>query len=161
LRQLLEYCGLPYSEAKYVGPEDRTRWNEEVKPKLILKNPAVTLPYLQDGDKVISESDAISLYICFKANKPELTGRDPEEKVAMATAWGVFKDIHIQFVGLCYGMHGLPSWETAVAEYPKRFRSYLQKFKGLLGEKEFMAGNLTFVDFGIAEFFQALSLLFP
>jgi len=28
IRQLLVYCGLPYSEAKYIGQEDRTRWNE-------------------------------------------------------------------------------------------------------------------------------------
>lgn len=161
IRQLLEYCGLPYSETKYCGQTDRERWNEEVKPKLILKNPAITLPYLQDGEKVVSESDAICIYVCFRAGKPELAGRDPEEKVALATAWGVFKDIHIQFVGLCYGMHGLPSFEDALAQYPLRFRPYLTKFQGLLGKNDFIAGNLTWVDFGIADFLQALGLLFP
>jgi len=58
-------------------------------------------------------------------------------------------------------MHGLPTWEAALVEYPHRFRPYLQKFKGLLGEKEFMAGYLTWIDFGIADFFQAANLLFP
>jgi glutathione S-transferase len=36
----------------------------------MLNNPAVTLPYVKDGEKVISESDAIFVYICFRAEKP-------------------------------------------------------------------------------------------
>jgi glutathione S-transferase len=140
IRQLLEYCGLPYTEEKYEGEADRHRWNNEVKPQLILKNPAITLPYLRDGDKIISESDAINVYVCFKANKPELTGRNVDEKVALATAWGVYKDTHIQFVGLCYGHHGHPTFEAAVENFPNQIRPYLAKLNGLLGSNSFIAG---------------------
>jgi len=54
IRQLLEYLSIPYNEVKYEGPEGRAKWFNEDKPKLIEKNPALTLPYLIDGDKIIS-----------------------------------------------------------------------------------------------------------
>jgi glutathione S-transferase len=88
-------------------------------------------------------------------------GRTVEEKVAMATAWGVFRDTHIQFVGLCYGHHGFPTFEAARENFPKQIRPYIAKLNGLLGEKEFMAGEITWVDFGIADFLQALGLFTP
>ena len=71
LRQLCEYTGLSYDEVKYSGEvdgESRKKWFNEVKPELAKKNPAITLPYLLDGDKVVSESDAICVYICHKSN---------------------------------------------------------------------------------------------
>jgi len=74
----MEYCGVTYTEEKYEGFEGRAKWFNEIKPVLVEKNPAITLPYLIDGDKVITESDAILIYICYKANKPELLGRNPE-----------------------------------------------------------------------------------
>ena len=52
IRMLLEYVGIPYDEVKYTG-ETRDKWVSEVKPVLHKKNPAITLLYLLDGDKVI------------------------------------------------------------------------------------------------------------
>ena len=48
LRQLLEYCGVPYTQELYEGA-NRDKWFNEDKPKLGAKNPAITLPYLIDG----------------------------------------------------------------------------------------------------------------
>lgn len=53
IRMLLEYVGIPYEESKYTG-QTAQKWFGEVKPELLKKNPAITLPYLIDGDKVIS-----------------------------------------------------------------------------------------------------------
>ena len=69
IRHLLEYCGLNYIEKPYRIPEDANTWFEEDKIKLAEKNPAINLPYLIDGDKYISESDAIMIYVCHKSNK--------------------------------------------------------------------------------------------
>ena len=63
---LLEFVGAEYDQEKY---ESREKWFNEDKPKLSEKNPALTLPYLLDGDKVISESDAIIVYICHRFDK--------------------------------------------------------------------------------------------
>lgn len=70
---ILEYLEIPYEEIKYNNQEE-DKWFNEDKLKLIGKNPAVNLPYLIDGDKVISESDAIIAYICLKANRPDMLG---------------------------------------------------------------------------------------
>ena len=75
IRMLLEYVGIPYDEVKYTG-ETRDKWFSEDKPELLKKNAASNLPYLLDGDKVISESDAIQIYIVHKSGKLELLGRN-------------------------------------------------------------------------------------
>jgi glutathione S-transferase len=54
VRLFLEYLGLKYDEVKYA---DRAKWFEEDKPKL--NTPFPNLPYLKDGDKVISETGNI------------------------------------------------------------------------------------------------------
>lgn len=81
------------------------------------KNPAVTLPYLVDGDKVISESDAIIVHVIHKAKKVELLGRNADEQVAIATAMGVIRDLHGRYIGLVYGRDkaDMPFEEAKVA----------------------------------------------
>ena len=44
------------------------------KDKLSLKTEFPNLPYLLDGDLVVSESEAIFVHLIVKANKPELMG---------------------------------------------------------------------------------------
>lgn len=105
LRQLLVFCGIPYTQTLYGGAEGRTKWFTEDKGKLVGKNPAITLPYLIDGDKVVTESDAICVYICYKGNKPELLGRNLDEQVTMATVHGVYKDLHPIYIKLVYGSY--------------------------------------------------------
>lgn len=106
IRQLLEYLSIPYKEEKYTGAEGRAKWFNEDKPKLIEKNPALTLPYLIDGDKIVSESDAICVYLCYKGKRPDLLGRNAEEQVAVATAHGIYKDLHPNYIRLVYGTYG-------------------------------------------------------
>lgn len=70
------------------------------------KNPAITLPYLLDGDKVISESDAVQIYIVHKSGKVELLGRNADEQVSLATVMGVVRDLHPKYINLVYGRYG-------------------------------------------------------
>ena len=159
-RHLLEYLSIPYSEEEYEGAEGRAKWFDEVKPKLIAKNPAVSLPYLIDGDKVVAESDAIMVHLCHKGGKPELLGRDCDEQVLVATVLGVLKDFHPNYVRLVYGQYNEENpWEKAQAESREKFAPYLRKFDGLLGDKDYYAGGLTWIDFAVAEFFQVLQML--
>jgi glutathione S-transferase len=81
--------------------------------------------------------------------------------VALATVWGVFRDTHIQFVGLCYAHHGYPTFEAAKENFPNQIRSYITRLNGLLGEKDFIAGGITWIDFAIADFLQVLELFSP
>ena len=111
LRMLLEYTQTPYTEEKYT-PETAPKWFGEVKPKFLEKNPAANLPFLHDGDMVVCESEAICIYLCFRANKPELLGRDANEKVQLATVYGVFKDLHGNYIKLVYGTYNEHNEQT-------------------------------------------------
>ena len=160
VRMLLEYTGLPYSEEKY-NADNRDKWFQEIKPELSKKNPAITLPYLLDGDKVISESDAVVFYILHKSGKLELFGRNADEQVAAATAYGVMRDIHSNYVSLVYGRYGDKPFEEAKPEFIEKFRPGLQKLNLLLNERQFVAGEITWVDFAVADFMQTLRLMEP
>lgn len=88
IRLALEYTGLQYEQVFYYE-HDEDKWFKEDKPKHLEKNPAANLPYLIDGEKIISESTAIIVHACHKANRQDLLGRNAEEQVALATVFGV------------------------------------------------------------------------
>jgi glutathione S-transferase len=81
------------------------------------KNPAINLPYLSDGEKVIAESDAILIYIAYRSGKPELVGRNQDEQVSLATAMGVTRDLHSRYVSLVYGRYTHNTFELAKADF--------------------------------------------
>ena len=75
------------------------------------------MPYLLDGDKVISESDAICVYLCHIANRKDLLGRNADEQVALYTALGVLKDAHPVYVGYVYRTYGQGTFDEALEKH--------------------------------------------
>jgi glutathione S-transferase len=120
IRHLLEYTGLTYDQVFYAESKE-DQWFQVDKPKLLEKNPAINLPYLIDGDKVISESAAICVYICHRSNRLDLLGRNAEEQVLLATTYGVLKDFSPQYINLVYGEYTEPTWEEALKNYSLKF----------------------------------------
>lgn len=53
IRLLLEYLGLEYEQVFYLESNE-DQWFKVDKPTLLPKNPALNLPYLIDGENVIS-----------------------------------------------------------------------------------------------------------
>ena len=70
------------------------------------KNPAINLPYLIDGENVVSESDAIIIYAIHKCNKLDLLGRNGEEQTSIFTFNGVIKDLLAKYLAFIYGPEG-------------------------------------------------------
>lgn len=138
IRMLLEYTGTPYEETKYTT--DNNQWFGVDKPELIKKNPAINLPYLVDGEKVITESDAIMIYIVHRSGKLDLLGRNSQEQVDLATAMGVVRDLHSKYIALAYGRYGEKTWEEAKAEHLEMFKPYLTKLNALLEGRLYYAG---------------------
>lgn len=155
IRMVLEYVGIPYTENKY-NADNENKWFSEEKPEYIKKNPAANLPYLIDGDRFISESDAIIVYAIHKAKKTELLGRNAEEQVLAATTIGIYRDYHKKYVALVYGSkENFANKEQKTAEW----NTELTKLNALLEGKEYFCGQITWVDFVVAENMQAVGLL--
>lgn len=79
----------------------------------------------------------------------------------MATAYGVYKDFHPRLTNMVYESNPKNTWEEALAAFSQQADAYLKKLSGILGEKEFLAGGLTYIDFILADFFQVLNKMNP
>jgi len=98
IRLLLEYLGVPYDNHEIT---DRNEWFNKTKPSI--DDPFINLPFLKDGDKVVSESEAIIAHIIFKANRADLFGKDSEQKVEVIKLRGAFNDMYSAYVRVVYG----------------------------------------------------------
>ncbi len=94
--------GIAYDE-KIFTPETRPEWFDQLKPQYLLKNPAANLPFLLDGDKLITETGAIMVYLCHKAKRTDLMGENCDDQVQIATVLGVFQDLYKSFLTFIYG----------------------------------------------------------
>lgn len=70
IRNLCEYLKIAYEDKQYANREE---WFG--KDKLTFKSDFPNLPYLIDGDKYITESEAIIIYLIYKANRTDLLGK--------------------------------------------------------------------------------------
>ncbi|XP_029292430.1 glutathione S-transferase Mu 3-like [Cottoperca gobio] len=140
-RLLLEYTGTKYEDKFYVCGEapnfDKSSWVDD-KSKLQMDFP--NLPYLEDGDKKIVQSNAIMRYI---ARKHSLCGETECEKVRVDILENQAMDFRNGFVRLCYS-----DFDNMKPGYLQRLPDVLKTFSDFLGDRKWFAGEkITFVDF--------------
>uniref|UniRef100_A0A673N2I7 glutathione transferase n=1 Tax=Sinocyclocheilus rhinocerous TaxID=307959 RepID=A0A673N2I7_9TELE len=101
IRLLLEYTGTKYEEKFYSCGDapnyDKSCWFNE-KEKLGMDFP--NLPYLEDGDTKVVQSNAILRYI---ARKHNLCGETEEEQMRVDILENQAMDFRSGFAQLCYG----------------------------------------------------------
>ena len=141
------------------NPASREEWAESKKS---LHTDFPNLPYLKDGDFVLTESSALPIYLAHKAGKPEFLGKDHKDQAIVRQIEGVIGDIRTNLFKV-FGAEnqgetfkGLVTGDGAVATK----LGYLNKF---LGEKHFFLGYLTWADLVfayIAELIDALAASF-
>jgi len=150
-RALLEHLQIPYDQVKYTKFED---WDEKKKA---FGASFPNLPYLVDGDKILTESEAILAYLCIKADKKDMIGKG-EDRVEFIQYKNVIADIRQALDKIIYGGKDLEEIKTGADDYVNT-RGGL-KFKGLdeiLGKKEWLMGYLTYLDFILAEILERYS----
>jgi len=145
IRLLLEYTGTKYEDKFYVCGEapnyDKSCWFDE-KQKLGMDFP--NLPYLEDGDRKIVQSNAIIRYV---ARKHNLCGESEDEKVRVDILENQAMDFRNGFVMMCY-----TDFDTIKPKYMEKLPGVLKQFSGFLGDKKWFAGDkITFVDFVMYE----------
>ncbi|KAK2898589.1 hypothetical protein Q8A67_010007 [Cirrhinus molitorella] len=141
VRLLLEYTGTKYEEKLYSCGEapnyDRSCWLND-KDKLGLAFP--NLPYLEDGDTKVVQSNAILRYI---ARKHNLCGETEEEQMRVDILENQAVDFRNGFAQLCYG-----DFDKNKSCYNEKLSGTLKQFSDFLGDRKWFAGGkITFVDF--------------
>ncbi|XP_072306213.1 glutathione S-transferase mu, tandem duplicate 1 [Eucyclogobius newberryi] len=155
IRLLLEYTGSSYEEKLYSCGDapnyDKSCWTD-VKPKLGLYFP--NLPYLEDGDVKITQSNAIMRYI---ARKHNLCGESDDEKVRVDILENQAMDFRNGFVMLCYR-----DFDGMKAGYLENLPNTLGQFSKFLGDRKWFAGEkITFVDFTMYELLDQHRMFHP
>ncbi|XP_054905674.1 glutathione S-transferase Mu 4-like [Poeciliopsis prolifica] len=155
IRLLLEYTGTTYDEKFYTCGEapdyDRSCWLGE-KEKLGIDFP--NLPYLLDGDRKITQSNAIMRYI---ARKHNLCGETEDEKVRVDVLENQAMDFRNGFVILCY-----TDFEKQKPGYLSSLPGTLKRFSDFLGDRKWFAGDkITFVDFIMYELLDQHRMFHP
>lgn len=81
---------------------------------------------------------------------------------------GVFRDLYKTYLNFIYGPNHEAftgnlkgTFEEARAEYAEKFKPFLNKLSSFIGEKNYYCGDITYVDFVIAEFIQQLNEMDP
>ncbi|XP_029995061.1 glutathione S-transferase Mu 1-like [Sphaeramia orbicularis] len=155
IRLLLEYTGTNYEDKFYRCGEapnyDKSCWFDE-KPKLGMDFP--NLPYLEDGDRKISQSNAIMRYI---ARKHNLCGETEDEKVRVDIMENQAMDFRNGFVRMCY-----TDFDNIKPGYLKMLPDTLKQFSNFLGDRKWFAGDkITFVDFIMYELLDQHRMFHP
>ena len=67
VRLLLEFLNLKYENKTFESEEE---WETQLNDENDNLHPFLNLPFIKDGDTLITQSDAIIVYLILKANKP-------------------------------------------------------------------------------------------
>eukprot|EP00918_Siedleckia_nematoides_P082663 GHVU01181162.1.p1 GENE.GHVU01181162.1~~GHVU01181162.1.p1 ORF type:complete len:231 (-),score=54.54 GHVU01181162.1:923-1615(-) len=161
IRLLMEYLKVEYKDRQYNvaqlpdGTWDRSEWTKE-KETLGMSFP--NLPYLLDGDVKISESIAIMRHLVRKY-KPELMGKTDPERAQVDELVGVICDLRSGMAKCCYGC-APAQFEANKDEWFKGPVTYaLKRISDFLGDKKFLVGDLTYVDFILREVVEQITAM--
>uniref|UniRef100_A0A7S4IF88 glutathione transferase n=1 Tax=Prymnesium polylepis TaxID=72548 RepID=A0A7S4IF88_9EUKA len=159
IRLLLEYTGTPYTDKKYEqGPApdfDKSCWFD-VKDTVLGEYPFPNLPYLIDGDLVVTQSNAIVRHL---ARTSGLLGSTTEAAARCDIMLEEGMDLRNRTVGMAYRPPG-GDYDGALPAYEETLRAHLTKCSKYLGSSKWFAGDeLTACDFVIYELLDQNALM--
>ena len=145
IRLLICYLQLDVTEA---NPLSIPSWFENEKKEL--GAPFPNLPYFKHGEFIITESTAIPYYIIHLANKQELLGANPIDRVLHYTIDSVLVNLREDGFRVIFlpGDHEA-NIKTALGQDSPTL-SHLEQLSQFLGEKDYFLGYLTYSDIKFA-----------
>lgn len=158
IRFLLAYLGVKFTDKHY---NDREEWFGKDKQGLGLEFP--NLPYYIDENIKITESTAIPVYLIKKNNKPELLGQNAdgsynECEVRVQQLTGILNDLKKEFIPLLFSPELFAKKEEIFAG---KSQEILSKITAYLGNKNFLVGTLSYVDFIFYEILSVFRHVIP
>merc|ERR1739838_119037 len=113
------------------------------------------IPYIVDGDVKLTQSIAIMRYLSRKHKKLAPHGELQLQQVDRAE--GMLVDMRFMFAMLCYNPEFDKMKDNFFAELPTK----LHGLEEVLGKREWVAGELTYVDIAICEILDHMVLCRP
>jgi len=158
LRMMCEYAGADYTPVNYElqgqsGSWDASAWFNE-KPALKARNPLMNLPYVIDGDRVITQSNSCLLYL---GRKFGLSGKNEDETAKMEQCLCQAFDLRNDAVNTFYS-----SKEDIKQFVEKNLVVHYDKFEAWLahqGTKFLASDEPTAADFHLWELLDQMELL--
>ena len=139
IRLLIAYLGLNIKEWNPANPQE---WGAR-KPSV---GPFPNLPFVIDGDVIVTESNAIPTYLIHKAGKTDLLGKNNQDQARVRQIEGVLSDILDSFFKV---MGQGPDFAGAIAKTLDANGAVVSKLTQLstfLGNHDFLLGYLTWAD---------------
>mmetsp|Transcript_47145 Transcript_47145/g.54617 ORF Transcript_47145/g.54617 Transcript_47145/m.54617 type:complete len:221 (+) Transcript_47145:29-691(+) len=152
-RLLLAYHKIDFEDKYY---SDKKDWFENDKKTLKMDLPNV--PYLRDGDFILTESSAMLHYAAVKTGNKELLGKTDVDAAKITQLYGFSGDIQAALLGLVVDKEYEKNRDTYLAE---KIAPFLDKLSKYLGEKEFPIGYLTWADFKVFFILDVLQRMNP
>eukprot|EP00937_MAST-01D_sp_MAST-1D-sp2_P008260 g8260.t1 len=133
LRMLCVYAGQPFENVMYDAlPKpgsgwDVAPWFEGGKPALAARNPLMNLPYVQDGELLVAQSNAC---LGLLARKLGLAGATEAERARVEQVLCQAMDLRLDFAKLCYAKGD--AYKELDAGYAATVASHFAKFDAWL-----------------------------
>ena len=136
---LLAYHKVDWDEKVYTDPQE---WFGTDKPAL--KSDFPNLPYIKDGDTVITETVAVLQYAAYKTGNKDLFGKNEVDTVKITQLYSFVHDVFQAIIGLATNKEYEKVRDQTLNE---KVAPFLDKLSKNLGEKEYFLGYLTWADF--------------
>ena len=143
---LLHILGQEYENIDYLKPQD---WFSVKQKRIDDGEHFVNIPYLVDGDLVLTESGAIPYYLCQKFNK-DLYGKTLLDTTRVIQINGVINDLHKAIIDAIFFSKTPKEKAAEVIKEGGNAANLIAKIATFLGEKEFLLGYLTYADLNLA-----------
>lgn len=138
-RWLLAYHKIDWEDKHYTDPKQWFGADKET-----LKSDFPNLPYIQDGDTVITESVAVLQYAAYKTGNKDLFGKNELDAIKITQLYSFVNDLKSAINNLARN----PDYEKVRDETLKeKATPFLDKLSKNLGDKEYPLGYLTWADF--------------
>ena len=148
LRMLLAYLKTDYTE---YNPQTFPEWFAEKKPKMVEQGlPFSNLPYVEDGEFLLTESGALPIYVAGKADRLDLFGTDFKDRARHEMLVGVAHDMIKETMDLITGKTTPEDFITK-----GKIQIKLKDWNKFLGDNDFSQGkDVRFADLLFTYFVQ-------
>ena len=144
VRWLLAYHKIDWEDKQY---KDRAEWFDKDKPALNTDFP--NLPYLKDGDFVITETTAVLQYAALKTGNKDLLGKNTLDAIKAAQLYSFITDAKMAMRDLVTNKN----YEKIRDDYlNEKLTPFFTKLSKNLGDKRYPVGYLTWADFEVFAF---------